>query len=600
MRKKIKFNYKVVLTIFSLFFYQANYSQEVQIDKVITENKLNCRQFDVELTITGTPTIKPQEVVLLIDRSGSMRDLVTVNGVTKTLLKTAKDAAIDFVNNIFDPINDPNGLNRVAIISYSSFARIKIFLTKATGKQNIINKINSISPGGSTNMQDALIKAKHVLSPPGPQGVFDCVTSRSVILLTDGIPKWRNGIGTIVDNNYCSSTIIDTRCQKKAFTAAARLETFTVNSRRFSQQIFTIGFTGSLSASELAISQHTLNTIENSGAFYTNNAADLTTIYSTILGQLSAAATAVDGEPLMKDEVPNGFSIVPNSLTTTKGTFTVTGQEIDWFVDKVLNETITLKYSIVAITNECGISDPSTFTIKYQNSECSIVEETLTTPQVCTPCPKASVAIVKGGCKTIDYSSLINQISCTAISEDYSWKFFLNGNEVGTSNTASGTFIYTGSDTFSGNFTAELDYQGFYESNCPATIVKDSATLAVDCSSDLSLKVSVDNSILKVGETIIYTITITNDGPEEASDIEVSNVLPSGLTYITGSNVPTGTNFDNGSGVWDLNNVTIPNGGFIELSLAVIVNDAGTFINIAEITRAINEGDLDSTPNNGR
>ncbi len=747
MKKNFFFNLKACLIIAFVFFTQLTISQEIVIEKEIIENTINCRQFDVKLSIEGSPTIKPQEVVLLIDNSGSMADQVTVDGTTKTLLQFAQEAAVDFVNNIFDSSNDPFGKNRVAIVSYNSFANTEINLTLGSSKQTIINEINSIVSGGSTNMEDALIKAKEVLSPPAPQATFDCTTSRSIILLTDGVARWHNGLGTnVTGNGQCNDTTIDTACQTRAFTAATDVENFTVNGDSYDQQIFTVGFTGTLSSAQLAVSQHTLNTIENSGAFYTNNAADLTSIYNTILGQLLAAATAVDGESLVSDQIPNGFSIVPNTLMTSKGSYTITGQKIDWFIDKVLNETVTLEYSIVASEDECGITDPGTSTMKYQNSQCVIVEEVFQNPQVCVPCPEATANLTRNGCNTIDYSATINQLSCTPTANNYSWKFFLNDVQIGTSNTESGSYTYTGSEDFTGNFKAELVYNGIYESNCPAEAANDESTIVlpallsiseiisesscagtndgeinisvsggegsytyswsdgpntedrtglvdgdytvtvtdendceitktitvaakdilapakpilsdesfncsatptaptttdvcegiitgttttvfpittkgttvvtwtftdssgnsttatqniiVSCIADLSLNISVNNALPKVGETIFYTLKLKNDGPVDAHGIEVLNALPTGLTYNgTGSTIPTGTTFNNTSGIWDLKNITVANGDVVELILAVTVNGAGTFSNNAEIILD-NEDDNDSTPNN--
>lgn len=590
-RKLIQFLNRKVFAFFIIFFSQFGFAQEITIDKEITENALNCQQFDVTLTITGNPIIQPQEVVLLIDVSGSMADSVDIGGGnTEQIMELAKDAATDFVNSLFLPVNNPTGQNKVSIVSYSLTGNVEIPLTAdiGTGKQDIIDAINDLNPGGGTNMEDALIEAKNVLTTGA---TFNCATSRNVILLTDGIPSRDN-------DGRCDLTGIP-RCKESAVTAANDLKTLTVLGEDYDQTIFAVGFIGTLDTEDEAESRDALGRIQNGGAFFTDQGADLTGIYNNILGQLVAAAIAIDGESLVKDLIPIDFQIEANSLTATKGNFTITGQQIDWFIDRIVDETVTLSYSIIATADECGITNPGTSVMNYINSSCVTAEPlTFTNPQVCIPCPETVVALVKNGCKSVDFSSTVNQVSCTATSENYSWKFFLDGLQIGTSTAASGTYTYTGTDKFSGDFTAELDYQGFYESNCPATMVQDNASITVDCSSDLSLKIRVDSALPKVGDTINYILTIKNDGPEEASDIEVSNVLPSGLSYNdTGSNIPLGTSFNNG--LWDLNNITIPNGDSLVLNLAVTVNGAGTFTNTAKIIKAVNEDDLDSTPGNG-
>ncbi|WP_418361245.1 hypothetical protein [Tenacibaculum todarodis] len=122
--------------------------------------------------------------------------------------------------------------------------------------------------------------------------------------------------------------------------------------------------------------------------------------------------------------------------------------------------------------------------------------------------------------------------------------------------------------------------------------------IIVSCIADLSLKISVNNALPKVGETIFYTLKLKNDGPVDAHGIEVLNALPTGLTYNgSGSTIPAGTAFNHTSGVWDLKNTVVANGDVFELKLAVTVNDAGTFSNTAEIILD-KEDDIDSTPNN--
>ena len=585
----------IIIYCFTILLCQIGFAQVV-IDKQIVESSINCRQFDVTLSVTGNPGVQALEVVLLIDNSGSMSDVVTVDGVSKTLLEFAQEAAIDFVNNVFDSANDPNQRNKVAIVSYNSFANIEIGLTGVSGQQDIINQINSIVAGGSTNMQDALLNADAILTS---QGTFDCNASRNIILLTDGVARWHNGLGTNVTGaGQCNDLIIDTDCQTTAFTAATNAETTVVGGETFNQQIFTVGFTGTLNANQLAVSEHSLNSIQNSGAFFTDDAADLTDIYNTILGQLVSAATPLEGRSLVEDLIAEGFQVIPNSITTNKGSFSVSDQKIDWFVERVLDETVSLNYSMTALEDQCGISDPGTSTINFEDSNCNVFSEVFENPEVCVPCPETTIQLLKSGCKSIDFSSSVNQFGCMPTSENYSWKFFLEGVEIGTSNESSGTFTYTGTDIFLGTFTAELDYQGFYNA-CENTLIEDSANLEVNCSSDLSLQTLINKALPIIGDTVTYTIIVKNNGPQDASGIEITNVFPLGLNYsLVNFNVPSGTSFDEISGVWDLKDVVIANGDSINLDLSINVITAGSFVNLAEITRTVKENDIDSTPSN--
>ena len=75
---------------------------------------------------------------------------------------------------------------------------------------------------------------------------------------------------------------------------------------------------------------------------------------------------------------------------------------------------------------------------------------------------------------------------------------------------------------------------------------------------DLALSKSVNNPTPNVGDTITYTITLTNNGPDSATNVQVTDLLPSGLLYL--SAVPTQGIYDPVSGLWTVGTVvtTVP------------------------------------------
>src|SRR6185369_14699202 len=65
---------------------------------------------------------------------------------------------------------------------------------------------------------------------------------------------------------------------------------------------------------------------------------------------------------------------------------------------------------------------------------------------------------------------------------------------------------------------------------------------------DLSVLKTVDNPTPNVGDQVVYTITLTNAGPDDATGVQVTDLLPAGLTYVSSN--PSQGAYDNVSGLW--------------------------------------------------
>lgn len=109
---------------------------------------------------------------------------------------------------------------------------------------------------------------------------------------------------------------------------------------------------------------------------------------------------------------------------------------------------------------------------------------------------------------------------------------------------------------------------------------------------DLNLTKEVSTNTASIGDTVTYTLTVLNEGSIEATGVEVTDMLPAGLSYISDDG---GGNYNNQTGLWLIGNVA--SGASTTLNIDVIVENTGAIFNESEIT-AINEGDIDSVPNN--
>jgi VWFA-related protein len=107
-------------------------------------------------------------------------------------------------------------------------------------------------------------------------------------------------------------------------------------------------------------------------------------------------------------------------------------------------------------------------------------------------------------------------------------------------------------------------------------------------SADLSLTKTVDIPTPDVGSVVVFTITISNAGPSDATGVVVTDQLPSGFTYVTDD---SGGAYNPATGAWSVGTVAV--GGSQALAITATVNDTGNYINRAKVTAA-NEIDPDT------
>ena len=85
---------------------------------------------------------------------------------------------------------------------------------------------------------------------------------------------------------------------------------------------------------------------------------------------------------------------------------------------------------------------------------------------------------------------------------------------------------------------------------------------------DLGLTNGEDNTSPSVGDTVTFTVTLTNNGPLDDTGIIVTDIVPAGLTY--SSSVADQGTYDATTGIWTVGSVA--NTGTATLTLKVTVN----------------------------
>jgi len=137
----------------------------------------------------------------------------------------------------------------------------------------------------------------------------------------------------------------------------------------------------------------------------------------------------------------------------------------------------------------------------------------------------------------------------------------------------------------SGNTNAWTSNYNIGNSNCLRVIMIDTI--------DLSLSKVVDVTTAAIADEVTYTITVYNDGPNDATGVNVTDVLPDGVFYAGNYTASQGTYADS---TWTIG--TVAANDSVTLDIVVNASDSGVMTNNAEVTSANGE-DFDSTPGNG-
>ena len=114
---------------------------------------------------------------------------------------------------------------------------------------------------------------------------------------------------------------------------------------------------------------------------------------------------------------------------------------------------------------------------------------------------------------------------------------------------------------------------------------------------DLSLSKNVDDATPNIGDTVTFTINVSNAGPDTATNVGISDVVPSGYTNI--ANISNGGALNGNTITWSI--ASIANGANATVSFTADVltptGAANEYVNTAQVS-ASDQADPDSTPNN--
>ncbi|HEX8154130.1 MAG TPA: hypothetical protein VF698_13435 [Thermoanaerobaculia bacterium] len=114
---------------------------------------------------------------------------------------------------------------------------------------------------------------------------------------------------------------------------------------------------------------------------------------------------------------------------------------------------------------------------------------------------------------------------------------------------------------------------------------------------DLSVTKTVSKPVAREGDTIFYTVTITNNGPSYATDVMVNSVQVDGLTFVRWS-ATQGSYTGQGSGSWNVGTLGVGESATIILVAIINPGTAGTTIN--NCANLAGSAPNDDDPNNNQ
>lgn len=251
-------------------------------------------QWKITLTVEGKNIKTASDVVLVIDRSGSMKD--------SSRMDNARTAAQKFVDNLL--LKD--SATKIGVVTFDKTADIKSELLGVDKKADLTKVIKNITVSSEgTNIQAGLNKARTMLDKSTAQ-------NKVIVLLSDGAPTysykasaaalqtWPNNKYSILLSNFDYTNTIGSGSSfylKPSYNVKIGKTTYTVGDNGLgtlseASQIKNNGigiYSIGLEVGGDPDANYVLNNVQNKG-YYSSTSGDLSKVFNELSGQISYAA----------------------------------------------------------------------------------------------------------------------------------------------------------------------------------------------------------------------------------------------------------------------------------------------------------------------
>lgn len=405
---------------------------EVRTSKTASPVPGMVNTWDIKVRIEGRDhqEVQTTDIVLVIDRSGSMDDIVTTNP-NRTRLYYAKQAAKNFI----DATIQADSNLRIAIVSFASeYQGAQLVTTNHTFSKDadsLKSAVDGLTALGGTHTQAGIIQGEALLTGSNADNKF-------MVLLSDGQPtysyepsnwekgnrywsggifgQWRREDNGIYDGNFNTNRIVgdgsnltqnlsrfwdgEAYVQRRINNGSAAIKAGE-DARVGLDGLFTIAVNAGTEGTPI------LQQIASPGmAYSTSNPGDLQAIYNQIGTQIQTQYAIRNA--VITDEMGDGFSLIDGSIATTEGTTEVApadagnNETITWTIDpavtQLVPDTTDVRYAemtyrveinddilelLGAKTEEHKLFETNKFTeLEYMNSDDQEITKNITSPKV--------------------------------------------------------------------------------------------------------------------------------------------------------------------------------------------------------------------------
>ncbi|MBU8869431.1 MAG: DUF11 domain-containing protein, partial [Gemmatimonadales bacterium] len=108
-------------------------------------------------------------------------------------------------------------------------------------------------------------------------------------------------------------------------------------------------------------------------------------------------------------------------------------------------------------------------------------------------------------------------------------------------------------------------------------------------SADLQVVKTVDEATPNEGGTVVYTLTISNLGPTDATGIAVTDALPAGVAFV--SSTPSQGTYNDGTDIWTVGGIANAANATLDITCTVDAGTGGSTINNTALVSAADQAD---------